>query len=613
MALNSYSEQFEDLKTRLTKHREMPRLSLFERTLRALSPGEWLFLHALTVALVISTLALLAFANAAVSVITPAPGGSFTEGVVGSARFINPLLALSGGDKDLTALVYSGLMRATPEGDLIPDLASHYEISEDGTTYTFTLRDGLTFHDGTPLSSEDVLFTIQRVQNPDTKSARRANWEGVSVSAPDARTVVFTLPHAYAPFLDNTTLGILPKHLWQDVSADEFPFHPLNTRPVGSGPYKLKDLVENATGVATRYELTSFGGFALGRPYIKGISFLFYPNEEELVGAFNAGHIDALAGISPSKVEGLTRSNTYIARSPLPRTFGIFFNQNKNEALADASVREALGAALDKERIVNDVLRGYGVVLNSPIPPGVLGTSAAASPLPLAKEILGTTTSTMSENAENARAILKKGGWTFTPAGEGTAQTGESTGVWKKKNTVLALTLATADEPALSETADMIAAAWRRAGISVETHVYPLSELNSVVLRPRNYDAILFGEVVGRTLDLFAFWHSSQRNDPGLNLALYTNTKADSLLSKARSTTNKREREKLYEQFTEYVTEDRPAVFLYAPEFIYVVRGRIGGIKLGALTQPSERYLNVYEWYTDTERVWNIFTDKTEE
>src|SRR3989344_5498112 len=602
---DSYGEHKEDLQTKMTKNRSVRYFSLFETTLGTFSSGERLALYVLSAVLSVSALTLLAQANGAVSVTTPSHGGSLTEGVVGPARFINPLLAISGPDKDLTTLVYSGLMRATPEGDLIPDLARSYEISEDGTAYTFTLRDGLAFHDGTPLTSDDVFFTIQHAQNPDVKSAKRADWEGVVVSTPDARTIIFTLPHAYAPFLENTTLGILPKHLWENVSAEDFPFDPLNAHPIGSGPNFVEDFDTNATGAATRYELMSFSRFALGEPYIKKMTFLFYSNEEALIDAFNAGRVDSLAGISPSEVEKLMRNDGQIVRVPLPRTFGVFFNQSRNTALTDIAVRAGLDAAVDKEQIIDSVLKGYGVPLEGPIPPSVLSGAQEVTPGPVQKESIedAPANENTNEHTEEAKAILSRNDWTFN----------EETGVWKKKSMTLELTLATADEPALSESAQMVAEAWQAAGIKVETHVYPLSELNSIVLRPRNYDAVLFGEVVGRTLDLFAFWHSSQRNDPGLNLALYTNTKADALLATARATTDKGEREKLYHEFAGYVEEDRPAVFLYAPEFLYLVPKGLGGVKLGALTEPRERFLNIHEWYTDTERVLDIFTNKTEQ
>ena len=583
----------------LTKPRGMWRFGALEETLRTFRPGERLVLYVLSALLGASTLVLISAASASISVVVPSTGGSFTEGVVGPARFINPVLTLSQPDEDLTQLVYSGLVRALPDGSVVPDLASSYEISSDGTTYTFALRPNATFQDGTPLSAADVLFTVQKAQDPNIKSPHRADWEGVVASSPDAQTVVFKLPHPYAPFIENATLGILPKHLWQNVSAEEFPFDPLNTHPVGSGPYRVTDFKTDSTGAPTRYELAPFQGFTLGPALIKRIVFLFYPDEDALVAAYNAGRIDSFAGVSPSQLNKLKRADTMTVLAPLPRTFGIFFNQDKNAVLADASVRAALDAAIDKQGIVDSVLGGFGVPLDAPIPPGILGTARAATPVPLPRTVASSTAP--SENADRARAILTAGGWTFDA----------STETWTKKKQTLEFALATSDGAELTATAQAVAGQWRAAGITVDVRVYPLSELNTNVIRPRAYEAILFGEVVGRTADLFAFWHSSQRNDPGLNLALYANSKVDALLSSARATTDEKNREKLYGQFAAAIEKDRPAVFLYAPEFIYVVPQRLRGIELGSLSSAAERFLNVYRWYTDTERVWSIFTERT--
>ncbi len=587
----------EDLKARLTKPRIVSRLSTFEDLLRTFTPGERLILYALSIMLAASAFIMLAFANEAVSVVVPAEGGTEIEGVIGSARFINPLLALSGPDNDLSVLVYSGLMRTAPDSSLIPDLASSYEISPDGTTYTFRLRPDAVFHDGTPVTADDIIFTVQKAQNPDIKSRKRADWEGVSAGSPDPHTVVFTLTHAYAPFLENTTLGILPRHLWKDVPAEEFPFSPLNTHPVGSGPYRVTGFDTDATGAATRYDLVPFKEFTQGAAFLKKITFLFYPNEDAVVSAYNAGRIDSFAGVSPAELEKLTRTDTMIVRAALPRTFGVFFNQNKNPVLTDSSVRAALNVAVDTRAIVESVFGGFGASLTGPIPPGTLGEIHPGVPVPLPEKAPEAGTAT--DRVERARTILSRGGWTFD----------EGTGEWKKKKDVLQLTLATSDDPELSATAQHVREAWRAAGIKVNVHVYPLSELNTNVIRPRAYEAILFGEVVGRTMDLFAFWHSSQRNDPGLNLALYANAKADGILAEARVTTDPIAREKLYNSFTSIIEKDQPAVFLYAPEFIYVVPKGLQGVKLGTLSTPAERFLNVYEWYTDTERVWNIFTN----
>jgi len=580
------------LKDFALRPRRISRFATLEQLLERFSTGERLILYMFTMLLGLSVFVLLTNANAAVTITVPSYGGTLVEGEVGPVRFINPVLALSRADEDLSALVYSGLTRALPDGTTIPDLAASYEISPDGLTYTFTLRDDLTFHDGRPLTSADVLFTTRALQNPDIKSTHRAEWEGVGVSAPDARTVVFTLPKAYAPFLHNTTIGILPEHLWGGVTPEEFPFTPLNTHPIGSGPFRVADLKTDATGSATRYELVPFEEFVLGAPYLKKITFLFFPNDAALLAALAAGRIDAAAGVSASSLDSLPEG-TRVLTQALPRIFGVFYNQNRATVLSDIAVRSALHAALDTDRLVDAVLHGYGVPLSSPIPPGTLDPAQPHTPAEDTSGIAYT-----DETIAEATAVLARSGWTFS----------EEDGVWTNKSKrVLRFSLATADTPELAATARAVADAWRALGVDVTVQLYTLSELNTTVIRPRQYDALLFGEVVGRELDLFAFWHSSQRNDPGLNLALYTSSKADALLASARATIDQEERERLYRSFAERVAEDKPAAFLYAPEFIYVVPPALRGVQLGALTTPAERFINVYQWYTDTERVWSFF------
>ncbi len=583
----------------LVRRRSMWSISHLEQLLTQFSPSERLTLYVCTIILGLSTVYFLAALNDAISVVIPTRGGTFTEGETGPARFINPLLALSQADQDLTALVYSGLTRAEPDGSYAPDLADHFSVSNDGTVYAFSLRKNATFHDGTPVSSEDVLFTVAAAQNQEIKSTRRADWEGVTVSSPDPYTIIFTLPHAYAPFIENTTLGILPKARWQKITPEEFPFSPLNTRPIGSGPYKIDNVTTDSTGSATRYDLRPFDQFVLKGPYLSRMSFVFFPNEGALVKAFNGGQIDSVAGLTPLDVKAIKRTNVSIIRAPLPRVFGVFFNENHNPALVDDSVRAALTAAIDREQIVNSVLNGFGTVSTTPLPAGTLGTVSPAMPSPFSHTfpLVPTSTSTPESRISDATQILKRGGWTIS----------SSTNVWMKKKVPLALKIATADEPELSATANIVATAWRAIGVRVDVQVYPLSDFNNSVLRPRNYDAILFGEVVGRSADVFAFWHSTQRNDPGLNLAMYTNAKADLLLTQARATTNKKDRDDLYSQFSAIVEKDRPAIFLYSPDFIYIVPSGVRGIDIGALTTPAERFQAVNEWYTDTERIWTLF------
>ena len=561
--------------------------------MRAFTPMQRMLLYFFTIVLALSAFVLIAQANNLISVQVPASGGSFIEGAVGTPRFVNPLLAASPTDQDLTTLIYSGLVREETDGTFTPDLAESMEISPDGMTYTFRLKEGLTFHDGDPLSAEDVLFTIALAQNPEAKSTRRADWEGVSAEAPDDRTIVFTLPAPYAPFLENATMGILPKHLWESVPVAEFQFAPLNTRPIGSGAYRIKDVTFDATGAPTEYELVPFKKFALGEANITRIIYRIYLNDEELQAAFEDGDIDSFVSSSPKLLPRNAADDSNLIRVPLSRVFSVFLNQNHAPVLANASVREALDAAIDKDKLVNDILGGYGTALEGPIPPGLVPEEAASS-TSLAEAVM------TIDHAQAARDILAAGGWKFDDASKS----------WTRDKTTLSLKIATADTEELVATARAIADAWNAIGITTDVEVYALQEFNQTILRPRAYDAILFGEVVGRSLDLYAFWHSSQRNDPGLNLALYTNAAADKALTDARAQTDPIARKESYRAFLDAVAEDMPAVFLYSPDVVYVVPKRLNGIDIGTVTTPSERFLDVYRWYRDTERVWDIFASQ---
>lgn len=561
--------------------------------MREFTPAQRMLLYVFTILMALSTFVLLAQANNLISIQVPAPGGSFIEGAVGTPRFVNPLLAASQTDQDLTMLIYSGLVRESHDGTYIPDLAESYEISSDGTTYTFHLKENLTFHDGRALTADDILFTVALAQNPDAKSSRRADWEGVKVEAPDARTILFTLPAPYAPFLENASIGIVPKHLWESIPVAEFPFAPLNTHPVGSGPYRIKDVTVDSTGAPTQYDLTAFKKFALGQPNITRITYRIYLDDETLHAAFEESDIDSFVATSPKVLPRNAEDDANLVRVPLSRVFSVFLNQNHASVLANASVRQALDAAVDKKKIVNDVLGGYGSVLDGPIPSGMLPASASSTEA---------TTTPITDHAQAARDILARGGWKFDDASQS----------WSRDKTTLSLKIATADTEELVATARAVADAWNAAGIKADVEIYPLPEFNQTILRPRSYDAILFGEVVGRSLDLYAYWHSSQRNDPGLNLALYANADADKALADARVQTDATERLKSHRTFVETLTADMPAVFLYAPDVVYLVPKHLRGIDIGTVTTSSERFIDVYEWYRDTERVWDIFAPAAE-
>lgn len=570
----------------LCKSRTVPGLTRIEALVGSFSYSGRLALGSLAVIMAVSSAYLLWQLNERLLITVPAVGGTHVEGIIGTPRFINPLLAVSDADRDLTELVFSGLMRAKASGSLEPDLASAVEVSEDGLTYTATLHPEARFHDGTPVTADDVVFTVTKAQDPSLKSPKRANWEGIGVERIDDRTVRFTLKQAYAPFLENLTMGILPKERWGVLSSDEFPFSGLNTAPVGTGLYTVEKITRDASGIPTEYRLSRNGDYARAPAYIATMIFRFYPSEGALIAAYKNGSVDAIHNISPSLAGGFSEAS--IRRVPLPRIFGVFFNQSQADVFVNKEVRQALNLAAPRERIIEDVLGGFATAVTGPVPPRLLGE----------EEVKETT---LEERMEEARALLEKALW------KRNAETGIYEKKTKTKTETLEFTLSTANVPDLRKSAEILRVAWEELGVKIDISIFEQSDLSQQVIRPRKYDALLFGEVVGRELDLFAFWHSSQRNDPGLNIALYANSASDKLLEELRRLPAGEGRLEKAQKFAQEIRKDVPAVFLYAPHFVYVFPEGVEGLSLGTITTPSERFLNVGEWYRETDRIWTAF------
>jgi peptide/nickel transport system substrate-binding protein len=542
---------------------------------------------------ILSGLTLLLQINERLLVSVPRAGGTHHEGVIGTPRSINPLIAVSETDRDLTTLVYSGLMRITPEGELIPDLAVDYTVSDDGLEYFFTIRGDAVFHDGEQVTADDVVFTVRKAQDPAIKSAKRSDWEGVTVEKVSEQEVRFLLPQAYAPFLFNTTLGILPEHIWSSVPAEEFPFTERNINPIGSGPYEVAQVRRNDAGIVARYTLTSFEHFTLGRPYIDRIMFSFFKNEDDLLSALQAGTIDAVNSISPHKAAALeSDASVRVVHFPLPRVFGVFFNQSQAPVLASNSMRQALVTAVNRDDIIAEVFAGYATPVDSPIPANLVSFTELQSDTDQ--------TNTPQDPTAAATAILENAGFAKNDAGVMERKTEDSV-------SLATLTLATNDVPELVAIAERVVAQWRAAGIDATLKVFDRNDFTQNVIRPRRYDAILFGEAIGRDLDFYPFWHSSQRTDPGLNIADYANIDVDAALTDIRTLEDSPERIEALRTFTTEVAKDAPAAFLYSPDFIYVVPKELGGIIPEYIGTPSDRFLAVYNWYLETDRVWNIF------
>jgi len=522
----------------------------------------------------------------------PIQGGSVSEGIIGAPRFINPLLALSEADRDLTTLVYSGLLRATPDGDLENDLAESFTISDDGLSYNFILKDNIYFHDGQKVTVDDIIFTVHKIQDSILKSPKRASWEGVDIEKINEKEIQFTLKRAYSPFLENTTLGILPKHIWENISSEQFGFSQFNIEPIGSGPYKVTSIKRDSSGIPLYYDLKPFKKFSLGESLIANLRINFYSNEDSLWEAYDQGKIGSINTVSPEKAAILEKSGLQLKRWPLPRVFGAFFNQNQATIFTDRLLRKALREAVDKNMIVNEVLHGYATVIDGPIPPGGLGYPETEIKSQDIEE---------TNHLDTAKEILENNGWKFNEEEQVLEKK------TRKQTDQLRFSIATSNATELKAAAELIKKDWEALGAQVELKIFDTGDLNQNVIRPRKYDVLFFGEIIGRDSDPFAFWHSSQRNDPGLNISLYTNITADKLLEDGRTLADKEIRKDKYRLFQKEVAKDIPAVFVYSPDFIYLIQDNLKGVDIRHITIPSERFLNIHKWYIETDKVWKVF------
>ncbi|KKT88944.1 MAG: extracellular solute-binding protein family 5, peptide/nickel transport system substrate-binding protein [Parcubacteria group bacterium GW2011_GWC1_45_14] len=512
----------------------------------------------------------------------PKLGGEYAEGMVGQPIYVNPLLSqTSDSDADLVALVYSGLFGYDKEGKIRNDLAERYEVSEDKKVYTVYIRKDAKWHDGQNLDIEDVVFTFNILKDPTYKSPLRQNWQGVTVSQVDESSIKFELKNPYFGFLENLTVGILPKHIWQDIPAERFALAEKNLRPIGSGPYMFADFQKDSNGNIITYKLSAFKGYHGGAPYISRINFNFYPDDSALISAFKKKEVAGISDVSPEKLGDVSSSkNIQVKELVIPRYFALFINQTKSVALAYDEVRKALAISVNRQEIVDTVLGGKGIPLYSPLFPQMNGHTDMSGDY--------------AYNPEEARRILDGAGWSLN----------NESGVREKDGNRFEFEIVTTDWPELMENAELLKRQWGEIGAKVDIKVLSVSDFQQNYIRTREYPSLLFGQALSFNPDLYSFWHSSNKRDPGLNLALFDNKDADTLLESIRQETDDNKRAESYRQFSDIIKEKNPAIFLYSQYYLYPISKAVKGNEVVNINAPSWRFADISKWYIKTSRVW---------
>lgn len=510
----------------------------------------------------------------------PNQGGSYTEGIIGQPRFINPLLATTDTDQSIIKLVFAGLYKLDSSGAIIPDLAENLPvISENGQEYTVKIKSNAKWHDGAPLTADDVVFTIQTLQNQSFNSPRRSEWQSTTVEKIDNNTVIFKLSSPSAPFLNNLTLPIISKKHWESVSPADFVLSLGNIEAVGSGPYRIKEVRKTSEGAVQSISLKSNTDYHNRQAYIDNVKLNFYTDIEGILNAIHGKQIDGF-GFSPfDESVRLDESNNEfkITQLDLPQYQAVFFNTS-NKLFSDVRVRKALDMGTDIRTIIDTVYNGQGQPLDGPI---------------LRQHVGGLSEPKFTTDIEGAKAMLESAGWTQA----------EGSNIRKKNGTELAFTLTTNNFALNTKTAELLAGQWQKLGVKVTLNIQPTRELTENAIRPRNYDALLFAQKLGVDPDPFLFWHSSQVRNPGLNLSLYANTAADKLISEARAATDKSVRDEKYRAFQDVISADVPAIFLVQNVFSYAQKSDLKGISLTSLSDTTARFYDLPNWYIDTKRV----------
>ncbi|PIR87658.1 MAG: hypothetical protein COU10_03470 [Candidatus Harrisonbacteria bacterium CG10_big_fil_rev_8_21_14_0_10_45_28] len=512
------------------------------------------------------------------TVIQPAEGGSYTEGIVGQPTAINPVLAgANDADQDLIRLLYTDLLTLT----------ANYATSSNGSVWTITLKDGLLWSDGEPITTADVVFTVQTIQNPETKSPQQNNWQGVEAIRLSNKEVQFNLKTPYAHFLENLkNLRIIPSHIFSIIPPSNLRLSTYNLEPIASGPYQFVSYQKEKTGFIANYNLEINPHYTGPSALIERLILKFFPTYNDAILAFNQKSIDGLGGIDALDLDKLKINHSTYAIN-IPRYYAVFFNPTVNPILKETVLRQALTLATDKAKILKEVLSNKGTTIGGPIPPYLQGYN---------KEAYQDDHTSLKE----AAALLEANGWIIDQNSENTFRTKTI----QKEIVPLKFSLIVPDISFLVEAANIIQQDWQNIGIDLSLIVAPVDEIQANYVRSRNYEMLLFGNILRTNTDLYSFFHSSQRFQPGLNLSLYNNSKVDTLLENLRQEFDPELQLTSITKIQQIIHDDYPAAFLFSPDYLYAAPQSLGGINQTFITGSSDRFDNINEWFLKTTRVF---------
>jgi len=497
----------------------------------------------------------------------PKRGGVYTEGIVGELSNFNPMFATGNANQAATRLMFSSLYEYDRNGQLKPDLAEKIEIADDDLTYTVTLRDDIFWHDGEPLTADDVVYTFQTIQTPDARSPLYNSWKDITIKKLDSRHVQFILPNKFAPFQLSLTAGIVPEHILGDSKVTELRTSSFNQAPIGSGPFIFKGL-DSESG---KLEMVRNEHYHGQPPYLNRFVLNTFADEQALDEALRGGELTALADITVEQETSAAQYQQF--RLPLTNAVFAFFNTQRG-VLKDRQVREALAAAVNREQLLKEV-----------------HVNEATSRSPLLAEHNGFNRSLLQPEGTvvQANKLLDQAGWKRGPDG-----------IRKKGSQRLSFVITSQAGGEFPDVSEALLKIWKQMGVEVNVQLLSLDELRNDYIVPHNYDVLVFGIAIGADPDVFAYWHSSQTVDGGFNLSEYKSKLADEALESGRTRLDPALRAAKYQTFTRVWLRDAPAVALYRTSLNYVQSSRVVGFQTRRIIDPADRFNDVEQWAVTT-------------
>lgn len=507
-------------------------------------------------------------------------GGTYTEALVGDLQRLNPILDYyNSADRDVDSLIFSSLISYDENGLPQPELASDWGVSYDGLSYNFDLNPDAQWHDGTPVTSADVVFTIDLMRSGESVLPEdiKTFWNTIEVIPLGENAVQFRLPEAFAPFMDYLSFGILPQHLLGGLSYQEVINSSFNLEPVGSGAYRFERLITE-NGMIKGVVLSANAAYFGGEPFISQFVFMYYDDATSAYAAYQEGSVQGISEVPDDILNDVLNDpniSLYSAIKPEESMVLLNLNNNKVKFLQDENVRKALLHAIDRRRMIDSALDGQGIIANIPLIPANWAYYEGIQ--------------NFDYDPQQAATLLDGAGYTLNSTENGARE---------DNGTALKFEMVYPDDATHAAIAQAIQTDWAKIGVQVTLVPVQYDVLVLDYLEPLTYQAALIDLNFERSPDPdpYPFWDQAQQSG-GQNYSQWENKVISEYLEEARVSTDLDERAKLYRNFQVVFQDELPALPLYYPVYNFAVDNSINGIRLGSFYDTSDRFYSILNWY----------------